>query len=164
MEPERLFVFAATFEDVPEAKNVVRQLRLLQDDHRVEKYDSAIIQTEAGGAVRIEKMDALANHGMAYGLLAAALVGLLFPPILLEEPLASELAIDVMGTGTVMERVRQGVGRSELAALGRILANSPAALLVIGDSNFRDVLAPHLGAAVATIQKEVVMGAAEAGE
>jgi uncharacterized membrane protein len=162
MAMERLYVFAATFESMHEAREVVRNLRRLQDGRLLGRYDCSVIRRDSDGTIHVERLDELAEHGMAYGLLSAALAGLVFPPVLLEEALASELAIDVMGSGSVMARVRQGVGRRELAEIGRILANSAVSMLVLGDSNFRELMTQYLGAAMTIVQKEVALHPGEA--
>src|SRR5664280_3710901 len=82
MSNRRVFIYVATYCDRADALADYGALMGLHESRLVKSYDVAVVTKDAEGKVHVDKHEKPTQHGAWSGLLAGALVGVLFPPSL----------------------------------------------------------------------------------
>ena len=141
-EPDFLYIMAASYSNVEDARADFAGVKSLYDEIQVSHiFDAAVLTKDEKGKVKIdETYQAGAQHGAAVGLaggLAVGLVAALFPPI----AIGAALLVGGAGgaiLGSVAGHYATGLGRSELKELGDALDNGEAGLVVVYAGNYAE--------------------------
>jgi hypothetical protein len=76
-----MFLYAAEYESVDDAKADLEALKKLHREHIVGTYDAAVLTKNEEGKVKIvDKTEKPTQHGGWAGLAAGAAIGVIFPP------------------------------------------------------------------------------------
>jgi uncharacterized membrane protein len=123
-----VFLYLGTYPNEAEAQadyELVKDLRALG---AVGGYDAAVVTKDAEGKVHVNKDETSTRRGTWGGIVAGAVVGVLFPP--------SILAAAAVGgaVGGVGGHLWKGMSRSDVKELGEMIDEGEAALIVVGES------------------------------
>jgi len=162
-QPDTLFVAAASYDSVDAAISDYESVKALYAEVKTSHdFDAAVIAKDDEGGVRIvKKHEEPTRHGAAHGLgwgLAAGAVAALFP------------AVGILGAltvgggagaaiGAVSGHVSGGMRRDDLKALGEVLDEGDAGLIVVYATNFADHIAASIKAANRVVSRETDMAA-----
>jgi uncharacterized membrane protein len=95
-------------------------------------YDAAVVTKNEEGKVKVvDKIEKPTQHGGWAGLAVGAAIGLIFPPSLLVSGLAGA------GAGALIGHLRGGMSRDDVREVGKMLDESEAALIVVGETGGR---------------------------
>ena len=84
MSENPMFLYAAEYESVDDAKADLEELKELHREHVVGTYDAAVLTKNEEGKVKIvDKTEKPTQHGGWAGLAVGAAVGVIFPPSIL---------------------------------------------------------------------------------
>jgi uncharacterized membrane protein len=151
-----VFIYAAEYESVDDAK---ADLEVLKDLHRedvVGTYDAAVItKNEEGKVETVEKIEKPTEHGGWAGLAVGAALGLIFPPAMLAT------AVVGAGAGALIGHLEGGISRSDLDEIGETLQGSEAALIVVGEATIERAVEEATRRAKKELKKEVRADARE---
>jgi uncharacterized membrane protein len=155
MADRPVFLYAAAYESVDDAR---ADYDALLDAHAaglVGTYDAAVIHKSDDGKVHVHKHEKPTQHGAWTGAAVGALVGAIFPP--------SIIGTAVVGAagGGLIGHFKGGMSRSDLKEIGDLLDSGQTALIVIGESKVREELEKQLTRATKLTEKEVDADAAE---
>src|SRR5215211_1777301 len=124
-----MFLYAAEYESVDDAKADLEELKELHREHVVGTYDAAVLTKNEEGKVKIvDKTEKPTQHGGWAGLAAGAAIGVIFPPSILVSGLVGA------GAGALIGHLRGGMSNSDLKEVGEMLDDSEAALIVVGEA------------------------------
>jgi uncharacterized membrane protein len=112
-------------------------------------FDSAVIEKDEDGKVRVSKTEKPTQHGAWGGIGVGAVVGILFPPALI----ASAAVGGVIGG--VGAHIFRGMSRSDLKDLGEGLDEGQAAIIVIGESKVDEQIEKAAKRAKKVIAKQI---------
>ena len=132
MADHTVYVYLGTYESEDAARE---DLAAIQEQHSrgfVGTYDAAVIAKDEQGKVSVRKHEKPTQHGVAAGLTAGAVVGLLFPPALIGSALVGGAA------GGLIGHFRGGMSRHDVTELGDFLADGQAALVVVGHDEYSE--------------------------
>ncbi len=149
MSDRPVFIYAATYASRTDALADYDSLVELHAEKLVGTYDVALISKDADGKVHVEKHEKPTQHGAWGGIAVGAVVGILFPPSILG---AAAVGGVVGGVGG---HLRRGMDRGDARALGELLDEGEAALIVIGESRLEEQLDKALTRAAKSIEKEI---------
>jgi uncharacterized membrane protein len=155
MSDKPVYVYAAAYATLDEAKADYDALLDLHDADLVGSYDVAIISKDADGKVHVNKHEKPTQHGAWTGAAVGAVVGLLFPPALI-----GTAAVGA-GAGALIGHFARGMSRDDMKELGDQLESGEAALVVVAESRVREQLDKDLTRAQRTVEKQVDADRAE---
>ncbi|WDT77331.1 MAG: DUF1269 domain-containing protein [Candidatus Manganitrophus sp.] len=135
MANEPLFVYAATYNNLEDAKLDYRDVQQLYRDGVIGVYDAAIIHKDPDGTVQVSQHEKPTEYGAWTGLAVGALTAAFFPAYLI-----GKLVLGA-GVGALIGHLWGGMSRSDLKQIGTMLSNGSAALIVIGKSRLKEALA-----------------------
>ncbi len=110
---------------------------LVKDLHAtgyVGSYDVGLVTKDEKGKVHVKQREMATRHGGWGGAVVGALVGILFPPAVIE------LAVAGAVVGAVTGHLWRGMSRSDVKELGDIIDQGEAALIVAGQNELGIVL------------------------
>jgi len=107
---------------------------MLHEGGAVGSYDAAVITKDDYGKVHVNKDEQATRHGGWGGAVAGAVVGLLFPPAVINTALVGG------AIGAVSGHLWRGLSRSDVKELGDLIDSGQAALIVVGESTLEDAL------------------------
>jgi len=148
----RVFIYLATYPGEAEALADYGALMDLHESRIVTSYDVALVTKDAEGRVHVDKHEKPTQHGAWSGLLAGALVGVLFPPSVVVVGGAAAAGALIGGLGG---HFLEGLSRGDARDLGDLLADGQAALVVIGDASAQTDLDKALTRAEKTIERSI---------
>ena len=155
-QDERLVVFAGAYETVDDAKADFKGIKEIHKEAWLGPYEGVLFTKEADGKVKILDRDSSIRAAAAgAGVLAGAVIGLIFPPTIIAGAAVAGTAGGLLGHffGTFK--------RKDVAELGELLDEGEAGIVMIG------VPTPELGAqkllkrAAKTAKKQVDADAKE---
>lgn len=145
MADKPVFILLAVYDDQIQARADVQIVRDLHSQGVIGTYDAAVVYKEIDGAVTMDKWEKPTQHGAWTGVAAGAVVGILFPPSILDMAALGGV------TGGIIGHFHGGMSRKDLHELGEVLDTGDALLVVIG----RDELAERLEKAGLKAQRQV---------
>jgi len=156
MSENPMFLYAAEYESVDDAKDDLEALKELHRDKLVGTYDAAVLtKTEEGKVKIVDKTEKPTQHGGWAGLAAGAAIGLIFPPSILVSGLVGA------GGGALIGHLRGGMSNSDLKEVGEMLDASEAALIVVGEATIERAVEEATRRAKKEMKKEVRADARE---
>lgn len=127
-----------------------------REEHFVATFDGAVVDKDSQGNVRIvRKHETPVRYGAWSGLVVGGVVGLLFPPLLVELAAAGSV------TGSVVGHLWKGMSRSDVHELGEALERNQAALVIAVDSGSADEAMSAMGRATSITSKTVAARSAD---
>jgi uncharacterized membrane protein len=158
-ENDTLFVMAAAYNDLAAAEADYQAVKALY--HEVETshdFDAAVVGRDEDGKIHvIKKHEEPTRHGATHGLgwgLAIGAACAIFPPVGLLGGLAVGGAAGAT-IGAVTGHMKGGLDDDDLKALGDVLGEGQAGLIVVYATNMADQVAANIKAANRHISKEV---------
>lgn len=141
-DPDFLYVMAASYDNVEDARADFAAVKALYDEIHVSHiFDAAVLVKDENGKVKIdETYQAGAQHGAAIGLvggLAVGAVAALFPPIAIGAALVAG-GVGGAALGSIVGHYQTGLGRGELKELGDALDAGTAGLVVVYAANYAE--------------------------
>ncbi len=158
-EPDTLFVLAASYDDVAAAEADYEAVKALyhaiQTSH---EFDAAVIARDEDGKIEVvKKHEQPTRHGAVHGLgwgLAIGAVCAILPGVALLGGLAVGGSAGA-AIGAVTGHVRGGMDNSDLKALGDVLDQGQAGLIVVYATNMADQVAANIKAVNRFVSKEI---------
>src|SRR5215212_2180711 len=145
-----MFLYAAEYDDVDDAKADLEELKELHREHVVGTYDAAVLTKNEKGKVKIvDKTEKPTQHGGWAGLAAGAAIGLIFPPPILVSGLVGA------GAGAPIGHLRGGMSDSDLKEIGEMRDESEAALIVVGEATVERAVEDATKRAKKELKKEI---------
>src|SRR5215217_8703750 len=145
-----MFLYAAEYESVDDAKADLEELKDLHREHVVGTYDAAVLTKNEKGKVKIvDKTEKPTQHGGWAGLAAGAAIGVIFPPSILVSGLMGA------GAGALIGHLRGGISNSDLKEVGEMLDESEAALIVVGEATIERAVEEATRRAKKEMKKEM---------
>jgi uncharacterized membrane protein len=130
---EGLIVYAASYGNIDDAAADFEGIKLLNREKFIGGYESALFEKREDGKVKIINTDASERGwGAKAGLIAGAVVGLIFPP-----SIAGMAAVGA-GVGAVGGHLMRGMKRGDIAAMGDMLDEGEAGVIFIGEATFEE--------------------------
>jgi uncharacterized membrane protein len=151
-----MFVYAGEYESVDDAKADLEVLKELHREKLVGTYDAAVLtKTDESKVKVVDKTEKPTQHGGWAGLAVGAAIGLIFPPSILVSGLAGA------GAGALIGHLRGGMSNSDLKEVGKMLEESEAALIVVGEATIERAVEEATKRAKKEMKKEVRADAKE---
>jgi len=152
-EPQVLYVVAASYDTVGEARADFEAIRDLYDEIKAsDKFDAAVVSKDGKGNVHIDKTyEAGTRHDALRGLgwgLAAGAAAAIFPAIGIGAALAAG-GVGGSAIGALVGHHQKGMDRGDLKALGDVLDSGSAGLIVVYQAN----LADHVAATIKAVNR-----------
>jgi uncharacterized membrane protein len=158
-EPDTLIVLAASYDDLQAAEADYQAVKSLY--HEVETshhFDAVVIARDDDGKVRVvKKHEEPTRHGAAHGLgwgLAVGAVAAIFPAVGLVGALAVGGGAGA-AIGAVTGHMKGGMQDDDLKALGEVLEQGQAGLIVVYATNMADQVAANIKAVNRRTFKEI---------
>jgi uncharacterized membrane protein len=155
MSDRPVFLYAAIYDDSASAEADYEAVFELHAAGLIGTFDSAVIEKDDGGKVRVSKTEKPTQHGAWGGIGVGAVIGILFPPSLI----ASAAVGGVIGG--VGAHLFKGMSRGDLKDLGEGLDEGQAAIIVIGESKVDEQIQKAAKHAKKLIAKEIDADAEE---
>jgi uncharacterized membrane protein len=156
MSDNPMFLYAGEYDSVEDAKADLETLKKLHDEKFVGTYDAAVLTKNEDGKVKVvDKIEKPTQHGGWAGLAVGAAIGLIFPPSILAGAIAGA------GAGALIGHLEGGMSRTDLKAVGEMLDESEAALIVIGEETIERGVDEATKRAKKEMKKEVRADARE---
>lgn len=149
MTDRPVFLYAAVYDDVDDALADYEAVFDLHAAGLVGTFDSAVIERDPDGKVRVHKTEKPTQHGAWTGIAVGALAGILFPPSIIGTALVGGVA------GGVAGHLWKGMSRSDLKDLGEALDEGQGALIVIGESKVDEQIEKATERAKKIIKKQI---------
>ena len=148
---DTLFVLAASYDSLSDAEVDYEAVKSLYYNAGVgHDFDSAIIERDADGKVKVaKKHEQSTRHGALGGLAIGALAAIL-PGI----GLVAGAAVGA-GIGAISGHIKGGMDNDDLKQLGATLDKGQAGLLVLYATNMADQIASNIKAENRFISKEI---------
>ena len=149
MSDRPVFLYAAVYDDPEAAEADYEAVFELHAAGLVGTFDSAVIEKDDDGKVRVSKTEKPTQHGAWGGIGVGAVIGILFPPSL--------IASTVLGgvIGGVGAHLFRGMSRGDLKDLGEGLDEGQAAIIVIGESKVDEQIEKAATQAKKIIAKQI---------
>ncbi len=149
-------VIIGNYDSVDDASMDLDFILAEREEHLISTFDGAVVAKDESGHVRIvRKHETPARFGAWSGMIVGGLVGILFPPALLEAG-----AIGAAG-GAVVGHFWKGMSRNDVKELGEALERDAAALVIAVDSASADQARSIMGRAKSVTLREVGATAAQ---
>ena len=121
-----------------------------REEHLISTFDGAVVEKDATGNVKIvRKHETPVRYGAWSGLVVGGVIGLLFPPVLVEMAVAGTL------TGSIVGHFWKGMSRNDVKELGDALEGNAAALGIAVDTKSADKVRATMGRATSVVSKVV---------
>jgi uncharacterized membrane protein len=149
-------VIIGTYANVEEANTDLDYILGEREEYYTSTFDAAVVGKDDDGKVRIDRRyETPISIGAWGGLVAGAIVGLIYPPVLLE------LGAIGAATGAIAGHLMRGMSRGDIKELGDSLDASCAALVVAVESSQSERAKGHMGRATSITEKEVAARASD---
>jgi uncharacterized membrane protein len=157
--PDTLFVLAASYEDVTAAEADYEAVKALYHEiHTSHAFDAAVVARDEDGKIEVvKKHEQPTRHGAAHGLgwgLAIGAACAILPGVALIGGLAVGAGAGA-AIGAVTGHVRGGMDNADLKALGDVLDQGQAGLIVVYATNMADQVAANIKAVNRHVSKEI---------
>jgi uncharacterized membrane protein len=147
---EGLIVYAAAYDDMEGAEADFEAIKLLSKEKFIGGYESALFEKREDGKVKILNTDASERAwGAKAGLVAGAVIGLIFPP-----SIAGMAAVGA-GVGALGGNIMRGMKRKDIAALGDLLDEGEAGIIFIGEATLEEGMDRLMKRAAKVLKKQV---------
>jgi uncharacterized membrane protein len=164
-DPDTLLVLAASYDDVAEAEADYEAVKALYYEIKTShEFDAAVVARKEDGKLEVvKKHEQPTRHGAAHGLgwgLAIGAVCAILPGI----GLLGGLVVGGAGgaaIGAVTGHIKGGMDNSDLKALGEVLDQGQAGLIVVYATNMADQVAANIKAVNRFVSKEIDANADE---
>lgn len=164
-EPDTLLVLAASYDSLADAEADYEAVKALYYEIKTShEFDAAVIARDEDGKIEIvKKHEQPTRHGVAHGLgwgLAVGAVCAVLPGI----GLLGALAVGGGGgaaIGAVTGHIKGGMDNSDLKALGDVLDQGQAGLIVVYATNMAEQVAANIRAVNRFVSKEIDANADE---
>jgi len=164
-EPDTLLVLAASYDDVAAAEADYEAVKALYYEIKTShEFDAAVVARKEDGKLEVvKKHEQPTRHGAAHGLgwgLAVGAVCAILPGI----GLLGGLVVGGAGgaaIGAVTGHIKGGMDDSDLKALGDVLEQGQAGLIVVYATNMADQVAANIKAVNRFVSKEIDANADE---
>jgi uncharacterized membrane protein len=158
-KPDTLFVLAAAYDDVAAAETDYQAVKALYHElHTSHAFDAAVIARNDDGKTEVvKKHEEPTRHGAAHGLgwgLAIGAACAILPGVALIGGLAVGGSAGAV-IGAVTGHVRGGIDNTDLKALGEVLDQGQAGLIVVYATNMADQIAANIKAVNHYVSKEI---------
>lgn len=150
MKTESIFVYVGTYANENDARSDYDVLKDLHATGTVGTYDAAVVTRDEKGKVHVNKDETATRYGVWAGAVVGALVGILFPPVLIVGTAALGAAV-----GGVTGHIWRGLSRADVKDLGEIIDAGEAALVVVGEDKLEEAVERSLKRAVKHVAKEL---------
>jgi uncharacterized membrane protein len=148
-ESGAIFVFAGEYNSVDEAEVDWEAVKDLHRAHVIGTYDAALVTKDDKGKPKIvHKTEKPTQHGGWIGAGIGALIGLIFPAVLVGGAIGA-------GVGALVGHLAGGMSRSDLKDIGDMLDEGEAVVLVIGEATIERAVEDALKDAKRTLKKQV---------
>lgn len=156
VDEKTVHVIIGHYGSIEEASQDLDYVLQEREEHLISTFDGAVVAKDVDGQVRIvRKHETPVRFGAWGGMVVGAIIGLAFPPLLLEMGAAGAV------TGAIVGHLWKGMSRSDVHELGEALEKDTAALIIAVDSGSADVARSMMGRARSITECEV---AARAGD
>src|SRR5215216_1549597 len=150
MSDNPVFLYAGEYDSVDDAKADLEALKELHREHVVGPYDAAVVTKNEARKVKIvDKIEKPTQHGGWAGMAVGAAMGLIFPPSILVGGLLGA------GAGALIGHLEGGMSRSDIKEVGKMLDNSEAALIVVGEATVERAVDEATERAKRDLKKEI---------
>jgi len=154
MADRPVFLYAAVYDNIPDAESDYDAVFDLHAAGAIGTFDAAVIEKE-DDKVHVHKREKPTQHGAWTGIGVGAVVGILFPPSIIGSAIVGGAA------GGVVGHLWRGMSRSDLKDLGEALDEGSAALVVMGESKIDEQIEKAVTHAQKVVQKQLNADAAE---
>jgi len=155
-DDKTVHVIVGQYGSIEEASQDLDYILQEREEHLIATFDGAVVAKDDEGQVRIvRKHETPVRFGAWGGAVVGGIIGLAFPPLLLEMGAAGAVI------GAVVGHLWKGMSRSDVHALGEALANDTAALIIAVDSESADPARSAMGRARSVTECEVAARATD---
>ena len=156
MSESTVSVIIGTYTHAEDANTDLDYILGEREEHFASMFDAAIVNKDENGKVHIDRRyETPVSMGAWGGLVVGAIIGLIYPPILLE------LGAVGAATGSIVGHLWKGMSRSDVKELGDSLDASCAALVVAVESSSADQARARMGRAASITEKQVAARTAD---
>ena len=135
-------VIIGQYGSIEEASQDLDYILQEREEHLISTFDGAVVAKDDDGQVRIvRKHETPVRFGAWGGAVVGGIIGLAFPPLLLEMGAAGAVV------GAVVGHLWKGMSRGDIHELGEALENDTAALIIAVDSGSADAARATMGRA-----------------
>jgi uncharacterized membrane protein len=164
-EPDTLLVLAASYDDLAAAEADYEAVKALYREIKTSHdFDAAVVSRNEEGKIEVvKKHEQPTRHGAAHGLgwgLAIGAACAILPGIGLLGGLAVGGGAGA-AIGAVTGHVKGGMDNTDLKALGEVLDQGQAGLIVVYATNMADQIAANIKAVNKFVSKEIDANADE---
>ena len=155
-EEKTVHVIIGQYGSIEDASQDLDFILEKREEHLIATFDGAVVAKDEDGRVHIvRKHETPVRFGAWGGAVAGAIVGLAFPPLLLEMGAAGAVA------GAVVGHLWRGMSRSDVKDLGDALEKDTAALVIAVNSEQADEARSTMGRARSISDHEVCARASD---
>lgn len=155
-ESDGFVVYAGEYPDLDTAKDDFAAIKGLHKADFIGQYDAALFTKEEGGKVKIIDTDETARaRGAKGGIIAGAVLGVLFPPSVLA------MAAGGGALGAIIGHVHKGMPRGDIKELGELLDEGEAGIVLVAEMTIEEGLDKMLKQAAKVMKKEIQADADE---
>ncbi|MGZ6616784.1 MAG: DUF1269 domain-containing protein [Solirubrobacteraceae bacterium] len=167
-DTDTLLVMAASYDDLADAETDYEAIKALYYEVKTSHdFDAAVLARDESGDVKIvRKHEEPTRHGAAHGLgwgLAVGAACALFPAVGLLGGLVAGGSAGA-AIGAVTGHVTGGMADTDLKALGDVLGQGQAGLIVVYATNMADQIAANIKAVNRAVSAEIDANAEELAE
>ena len=156
MSESTVTVIIGTYPNAEEANTDLEYIIDEREEHFASMFDAAIVSKDDDGKVSIDRRyETPISMGAWGGLVAGAIVGLIYPPILLE------LGAVGAATGAIAGHLWKGMSRGDVKELGDSLDDSCTALIIAVETTLADSARGRMGRATSITEKCVAARASD---
>lgn len=152
MAKEPVFLYLGTFASREDAEVAYDKIKELHGAGVIGTYDAAVVFKDQEGTVHVSKDEKPTQYGAWTGLAVGAVVGLIFPPLMLADV---AMALFGAGAGALIAHLRSGMSRSDAKEFGELIEGSGAALVVIGKSPLTEAVDLDQIKAIHQVEKQM---------
>jgi uncharacterized membrane protein len=158
-EDKTVHVIIGTYGSIEEASQDLDYILQVREEHLISTFDGAVVAKDDDGQVRIvRKHETPVRFGAWGGAVVGGIIGLAFPPLLLEMGAAGAVV------GAVVGHLWKGMSRRDIHELGEALEMDSAALIIAVDSGSADHARSTMGRARSITECEVAARASDIDE
>jgi uncharacterized membrane protein len=149
-DDKTVHVIIGHYGSIEEASQDLDYVLQEREEHLISTFDGAVVAKDEDGQVRIvRKHETPVRFGAWGGMVVGAILGLAFPPLLLEMGAAGAV------TGAIVGHLWKGMSRGDVHELGEALEKDTAALIIAVDSGSADAARSMMGRARSITECEV---------
>jgi uncharacterized membrane protein len=155
-DDKTVHVIIGQYGSVEEASQDLDYILQEREEHLISTFDGAVVSKDDTGQVHIvRKHETPVRFGAWSGAVVGAVVGLAFPPLLLEMGAAGAVV------GAVVGHLWKGMSRSDIHEMGEALEKDSAALIIAVDSDSADPARSSMGRARSITECKVAARASD---